>query len=131
MGILQGRLFGIIMWKNFLLMSEKRLTLLALLAMSVLTAGLLIVSRKQSVVTIVPKPVTFLPHSTGACEDADWLSMQDDAAVNASIKRYPSKAIWLDRCSFYMSYTGWRVWYTPDEEIIRTLMDNLKYDAGL
>ena len=104
-----------ILWKNFLLMSKRRKTLLALLAVSVLTAYLLVVTRIKSNVTVVTKTTTFRPHSPGVC---------------SAIPREEMIDFWTHRCSHYLSFTG-RVSYTPDVEITRRLMSHLKDYVGL
>ena len=126
MAFLQGRLFGVILWKNFLLMSEKRLTLLALLAVSVLTACLLIVSRQQSGVTVVPKTAIFPPHSPYVCLKAGEMFMYGEPDA-----KHPAIAKWMERCHEYFSFASWRVLYTPDVEITRTIMGHLNYYDGL
>ena len=124
-----------ILWKNFLLMSKKRATLLALLAVSVLTAYLLVVSRIQSDVKVVTKTTTFRPHSPSVClKNETTIAKSEvptiDGTSNATITRDAVMDIWTNRCSHYLSLTG-RVLYTPDVNITRRLMSRLKdYDGA-
>ena len=124
-----------ILWKNFLLMSKKRATLLALFAVSALTAYLLVVSRIQSDVTVVTRTTTFRPHSPGVClKNETTIAPGNPRTINVSrdvpMTSHEVMEIWTHRCSQYMSLTG-RVLYTPDVEITRTLMGRLKDYVGL
>ena len=115
-----------ILWKNFLLLSEKRATLLALLAVSVMTAYLLFVARKQSTVTVETNTTTFPPHEPGVCMTLnEYYDEQDD------LDKKEGKVTWRNKCGHDYRGVTYSVLYTPDVEITRTLMDHLKDYHGL